>query len=280
MTRRLAVLGIVTNILLLVAKLVVGFISGSRAMIADGFNSAGDVFASVMTYIGNKLASKPGDKTHPFGHGKAEYIFSMLISISMVYIAFTVLRGSIQSIIRKGSFDFSWFLVATAAGTIVIKLALFIYSKRLGSREDNLLILANAEDHRNDVLVTSSVLIGIIFGTWGIYWVDAVVGTGISIWIGYTGFRIFKSSFRVLMDTDMEEPLKNDIVNALLSTEGVDHVDSVTAKPVGVRYIVIAKISVAGNMTVNESHGIAARIRHRLRDLKKVEDVIVHINPA
>ncbi len=280
MTGRLAVLGIVTNILLLIAKLVVGFISGSRAMIADGFNSAGDVFASVMTYIGNKMASKPGDKTHPFGHGKAEYIFSMLISISMVYIAFTVLRGSIQSILREDSFDFSWFLVATAAGTIVIKLSLFIYSKRLGSREDNLLILANAEDHRNDILVTSSVLIGILFGTWGIYWVDAVVGTCISIWIGYTGFRIFKSSFRVLMDTDMEEPLKNDIISALLSTEGVDHVDSVTAKPVGVRYIVIARISVPGDMTVNESHSIAGRIRRRLRDFKKVEDVIVHINPA
>ena len=101
-----------------------------------------------------------------------------------------------------------------------------------------------------------------------------------SIWIAFTGFRIFRSSFRVLMDTNMDTAFEKDVKTAIHSTNGIDHVDSVIAKPVGVRYILIVKVSVSGNMTVNESHSIAGQIREKLKDFKKVEDVVVHINPA
>jgi len=280
LTKQVAVLGISANVVLLVFKLIAGFASRSQAMIADGFNSAGDVFASVMTLVGNKAASKPEDQSHPYGHGKAEYIYSMIISFSLLLVAYKIFRSSLDSIIHREVFLFSWWLVIVALSTIIIKLALFFYTRNAGRREDNLLIIANSEDHRNDVLVTLSTLVGIILGTLGIHWLDGVVGIGISAWIAFTGVRIFRSSYTVLMDTNMDKSLKADIIKAIESVEGVDHVDDVTAKPIGVKYIIIVKVSVHGEMTVNESHTIAGRIRHKVRALKDVGDVVVHINPA
>ena len=280
MTKRAAVLGMAANILLLSSKLTVGFLTSSQAMIADGFNSAGDVFASTMTYTGNMISSRPEDNTHPYGHGKAEYIFSMIISFSLVLVAYKIFRSSLSSILEKEVFTFSWWLVITASATIVIKLALFIYTRKVGRKHDNLLLTANSEDHRNDVFVTSSTLLGITLGQMGIHWVDGAVGIGISLWIAYTGFKIFKSAYHVLMDTNMDCSLKEDITSAVELIEGIDHIDDITAKPVGVNYIIIVKISVDGNMTVNESHSIAARVRQKLRSLKNIKDAIVHINPV
>lgn len=279
-TRKVAILGIFANLLLLILKLVVGFISGSQAMIADGFNSAGDIFTSAATFAGNKIASKPEDRNHPYGHGKAEYIFSMMISFSLLLVAYKIFHSSLNSIIKRETFTFSFWLVGVAAVTIVLKLTLFIYTRNIGRKEDNLLILANSEDHRNDVFVTSAALLGIIFGRYGIFIVDGIVGIIISFWVAYTALRIFSSSYHVLMDTNMDDNLKKDILHVILSIPGVDHVDEITAKPIGVSFIIIVKVSVPGNMTVEQGHGIAAQIRQKIKGCKRVGDVVVHINPA
>jgi len=279
-TKKVAVMGVSANILLLGLKLAVGFLSRSQAMIADGFNSAGDVFASAMTYIGNKIASQPEDENHPYGHGKAEYIFSMIISFSLLLVAGEVLKSSVRAIVSRKVFVFSWWLVGIAVFTIIIKFGLYLYTRKTGRKEDNLLVLANSEDHRNDIFVTGSTLLGIILGVNGIYWLDGVVGIGISVWMAFTGIRIFHSSYRVLMDTNMDKILEKDILNEISSINGIDHIDKITAKPIGFKYIIIVKVSVLGDMTVNESHGIAAEIKAKLKSLKNVGDVVVHINPA
>ncbi|MBZ4646050.1 MAG: hypothetical protein PWR27_2447 [Petroclostridium sp.] len=280
LTKKIAILGIAANILLLILKLIVGFISRSQAMIADGFNSAGDVFASAMTYAGNKIASQPEDDNHPYGHGKAEYIFSMIISFSLLLVAYKIFRSSLDAILHRETFIFSWWLTGVALLTIILKSGLFIYTRNAGRREDNLLILANSEDHRNDVFVTSSTLLGIIFGSQGIYWIDGVVGIGISLWIAFIGIRIFSSSYHVLMDTTIDEALKSDIIKAIESINGVDHVDDVTAKPIGLGFIIIVKVSVKGDMTVREGHSIAAQIKQKVKGFKHAKDVLVHVNPA
>ncbi|MFZ5988111.1 MAG: cation diffusion facilitator family transporter [Bacillota bacterium] len=280
LTKRIAILGIAANVILLILKLFIGFISRSQAMIADGFNSAGDVFASAITLAGNKIASQPEDHDHPYGHGKAEYIFSMVISFSLFLVAYKIFRSSLDSILNRQGFVFSIYLVAVAVITIVLKFGLFIYTRGAGKKTENLLILANSEDHRNDVFITSSTLLGIIFGYFGIFWVDGVVGIGISLWIAFTGIKIFLSCYKVLMDTDIDKVLKADVIKAIESIKGVEHVDDVKAKPVGVSFIVIVKVSVPGDMTVQEGHSIAARIKEKLKGFKNVSDVIVHVNPT
>ncbi len=279
-TRKIALLGIGANIVLLSIKLTAGFLSRSQAMIADGFNSAGDVFASVMTLVGNSIASRPEDKDHPYGHGKAEYIFSMIISLSLMFIAFTIFKSSLSSILNNTAFKISWFLITVAIVTIVVKLSLFIYTNRVGKVLGNLLVLANSEDHRNDVFVTSGTLLGIVMGYFGYTWVDGAVGICISLWIFYTGIKIFISSFKVLMDTDIDPTFKANTYNLVKSINGVDHIDSINAKPTGAGFILLIKVSVDGEMTVNESHKIASEIKARVKDIKDVKDAVVHINPC
>lgn len=171
-TKKAGILGIFGNIFLLIIKSIVGFISGSQAMIADAANSAGDIFASLMTFIGNKIASEPKDDTHNFGHGKAEYIFSLFISISMTFVALKLLYDSIISLINNNEFESSMFLIIVCIITILVKLCLFLYTNSLSKKYPNILLDANKKDHRNDCIVTTFTLISIIFSFYNIYWFD------------------------------------------------------------------------------------------------------------
>lgn len=249
-------------------------------MIADGFNSAGDVFASIMTYLGNRIASQPQDQDHPYGHGKAEYIFSMIISFSLLIVTYEIFKRSLESIIKKDSFIFSWWLVGVALITIIIKTALWLYTHKAGKEWDNLLIVANSEDHRNDILVTISTLLGIMLGAKGLYWIDGLVGIGISIWIGYTGICIFLSAYNVLMDTNIDAEYMKRLIKDIECIHGVYNVDDINAKPIGVSFIIIIKVSVERTLTVEQGHAIASQIKHRVKEYKNVGDVVVHVNPA
>lgn len=159
------ILGIIGNIFLLIIKGLVGFISNSQAMIADSFNSAGDIFASLMTFIGNKIASKPGDEDHNFGHGKSEYIFSLLISISMIIVSIKLLIDAITSLVLKNELTYSIYLVIVCIVTILIKLGLFIYTHKLNKQLNNILLKANSKDHFNDCIITSFTLISVLLST-------------------------------------------------------------------------------------------------------------------
>lgn len=280
LTRRIALWGISVNILLLALKLTAGFTSRSQAMIADGFNSASDVFASFMTYLGNKISSLPEDNEHPYGHGKAEYIFSMIISFSLVLVAYTIFKGAVESLLNGEKPIFSWWLVTVALFTFFSKFCLYVYARKVGSIHDSLLVLANAEDHRNDVLVAIGTLIGVGFGLISIYWVDAIVGMLISLWIAFMGFKIFSSAYSVLMDTNVDKDFKLRIWKTVEDVDGVDHIDSIVAKPIGVGFIIIVKVSVNGELTVNDGHRVAAIIKEKVKMHHSAADVLVHVNPA
>ncbi len=174
--KKASILGILGNIFLLIIKTIIGFLSNSQAMIADSANSAGDIFASLMTFIGNKIASEPDDKTHNFGHGKAEYIFSLFISISMIFVSTKLLYDSAISLIHSETFTFSWFLVIVCIITILVKLSLYLYTKTLAKKYNNILLEANMKDHRNDCIVTFCTLVSILSGLFNFYILDGIVG--------------------------------------------------------------------------------------------------------
>lgn len=280
-TQRIAFLGIAANALLLCGKLIVGYAARSQAMIADGFNSAGDVFSSFMTLLGSKVGERPSDEDHPFGHGKAEYIFAFVISLSLILVAVTTFGGALTTLIQGEEFSFSIPLIGVAGATILIKLGLFLFADRFAKRYNSLLIRANAEDHRNDMFLTSGTVIGILCGLAGWMWVDGVIGMLISIWIAFTGFKILKSAYMVLLDTGVKRDFVNHLREDILNVQGVDHIDSILTSPVGAKHVVIVKASVDGNLTVHQSHAIAKQIElDILRDHENVADVIVHINPV
>ena len=278
-TKLAGILGIIGNIFLLIIKAIIGFITSSQAMIADAANSAGDIFASLMTFIGNKIASEPKDDTHHMGHGKAEYIFSMFISISMMVVSLKLLFDSIMSLINQETFEFSWMLVVVCITTIITKLALYLYTGKLAKGLDNLLLEANKKDHRNDCIVTTFTLISVLLSLINIFWFDSLVGIGISIWIFYTGLKIFIESFNVLMDKSLEQENIEKILEILKKYPEIKKYNHLNTTPVGYKYLISITIFVDGNMSTFESHKIADNLEDELDKLDFVYLAIIHVNP-
>lgn len=278
-TKRAGICGIIGNIFLLIIKAIVGFISHSQAMIADSVNSAGDIFASLMTFIGNKIASVPNDDDHNLGHGKAEYIFSMFISISMIIVSAKLLYDSVVTLIVGSELEFSWFLVGVCIATIITKLCLFLYTKKAYEKYHTILLEANMKDHRNDCVVTTFTLISVLLTLFDIYWFDSIVGIGISIWICYTGVTIFIESYNVLMDISVDDKTKDLIFDIINSYKEVQKVEDIVSTPVGDQHLVFITIGVDGNLSTFESHGLADDIEKTVTGLEKVYKTVVHVDP-
>lgn len=275
-----SVLGILGNIFLVTIKSVIGVLTKSQAMLADAFNSMSDVFSSFMTFIGNKIASKPKDEDHNLGHGKAEYIYSMLISIAMFLLAYTSLKSSFFSLIYKSTFLFSKWLVIVCLLTILIKSLLFLYTNCLSKKFKNILLEANAKDHRNDCIITLCNLISCLFALRGWYFLDGIVGLIISLWIFYTAFQIFKESYNVLMDKSIDEETKKKVYEIIHHYKEIKKINHFNATPVGYRYQISFTIFVDGNLSTFESHDIANRLEDEIEE--KVSEVyltVIHVNP-
>ena len=278
-TKKASILGVVGNLFLLVIKGIVGFIFSSQAMVADAANSAGDIFASLMSFIGNKIASEPSDESHNFGHGKAEYVFSLFISISMLFVSAKLLYDSGMSLIEQKSFTFSWFLVLVCIITIITKFYLYMYTKKIYKQYNDLLLKASMTDHRNDCILTSCTLISIIFSLFGIFWVDGIVGMAISAWIFYTGIKIFIESYNVLMDKSLDSYSKDIILDLINNYKEIKNVDEISSTPVGYQYIVTITIDVDGNMSTFDSHHIADDLEKNIEAMENIARAIIHVNP-
>lgn len=278
-TKKAGIYGIIGNIFLLIIKAIVGFVSKSQSMIADSINSASDIFASLMTFIGNKIASAPGDDDHNLGHGKAEYIFSMFISISMILVSAKLLYNSVMTLILGSEMIFSWFLVFVCIATIITKLCLYFYTKRAYKKYNSILLEANMKDHRNDCIVTSFTLISVLLTLANIYWFDSIVGIGISIWICYTGITIFMESYNVLMDISVDDKTKDLILDVAHSYPEIKDIDSIVSTPVGDKYLIFLTIKLDGNMSTFESHELADELEKNVSQLEKVYKTVVHVEP-
>lgn len=277
--KKIGVIGIISNLFLLSAKFIVGLMFKSQGLIADAVNSFGDVFSSIVTYVGGKISEKPADEDHEFGHGKAEFVASFLIGIFMVMVSIDTLYSGIMSIIRNEEFTFSYFLIIVPVVTIITKGVLCWYCTKQHKKYKSLLILSNAKDHRNDIILSIGVIVGIAFGYLGYHFIDGIVGIIISGVIIITGVKIIKEAYDVLIDKCIDIEVVNEMKNRVEQIQGVNHLDSIKSKPTGNMHMLIVKVSVEPEMTVRVSHNIAAKIRSELREYPNVYDVVVHVNP-
>lgn len=276
-----SILGIIGNVFLLIIKGIIGFITNSQAMIADAFNSTGDIFSSAMTYIGNKIASQPSDDDHNLGHGKAEYIFSMLVSIVMIFTSLLILKNAILSIINGSKYTFSFWLIVVCIVTIIIKFLLYLYTNKLAKQHNNLLIKANSKDHRNDSIMTSLTLISCICSYYDIKYIDGVVGVLITTWIIITSILIFMESYDVLMDKSISDEAKKKVYEIIKKHDEVLRVQHFNSTPIGYRYQISFTIFVDGTLSTFESHDIANTLEKEI--MKEIEDiylVVIHVNPS
>lgn len=279
-TKIASIIGILVNIFLLIIKSIIGFITKSQSMIADSFVSAGDCFSSLMTFIGNKIASKPSDNNHNFGYGKAEYIFSMMISISMIITSLFILKDSILVIINKEKYIFSIWLIIVCITAIIFKLILYIYTNYLYKKYHSLLIKANSKDHLSDAIITSTNLISCILSIYGYYYLDGVVGVLISIWILYISIKIFIESYNILIDKAIPNKVKNKVLKIIKRDPNIIKVINFNSLPLGYKYQITFTVLVDGNLSTFDSYHIISRLEEEITNtIDEIYITIVRINP-
>ncbi|EPY08115.1 cobalt-zinc-cadmium resistance protein CzcD [Paenibacillus alvei TS-15] len=279
--------GIIGNILLAGVKGIAGFLSGSQALIADAFHSASDVAGSFAVLVGLKAAKRPPDKDHPYGHGKAESIAAIVVSVLLLVVGIELAISAAKSIWNGKVVVPEWYALAAIILSIVAKESMFQYKFRLGKRLSSQALIANAWEHRSDVYSSIAALAGVggamIGGKLGISWLlylDPIAGAVVALLVLRMGYRLVLDSIHSTMDHVLHDEDANPLIRAVQSVDGVITVDELRAREHGHYVIVDVKISVNPRLTVAEGHTVAKRIKkHLLQRFIHVADVFVHVNP-
>lgn len=280
-----AIMGIVGNIFLAIVKWVIGTYANSRALIADAVNSASDVAGSLAVYYGIKVSKQPPDKDHPYGHGKAELIAAIIVSVLLMIVGIEIGRGSVEAFFKPLEPPKLLAIVAVVI-SIIIKELLFRYNLKLGKSLNSEALVVNAYEHRSDVYSSIAVLVGIgssiLGGKLNISWLvyaDPIAGLFVSIIIIKTAWRLGKESIHNTMDHVLhgeEVKVFEEIVQAV---QGVIRIDELHAREHGHYVIMDLKISVNPYITVEEGHLIGKSVKAKLLEVPNVQNVFVHINP-
>lgn len=275
-----SILGIIGNIFLSIIKGIIGFTTNSQSMIADALNSIGDVFSSLMSYIGNKIARTPRDEDHDLGHGKAEYIYSLIISEVIILVGLNTIYKSIISIYKNEVLTPNVFLIIVCIITIITKLGLYLYTNKLYKKYNNILLEASSKDHISDIFITVSNLIAIILSFMNVLYIDSIIGILICIWLIKNGVELFTKSYNVLMDKTMDLNTKDKVLNIVKKYKDIKKIQHFNTTPVGYQYQISLTIFVDGNMKTIKSHEIADKLEKEIiENIEEVYLAVIHVNP-
>ncbi len=216
-----SIVGIVCNVLLFGVKIMVGLLINSISVMADAFNNLSDAASSVISFIGVKLAQRPADKEHPFGHGRFEYISALAVAFLILQVGFSLLQSSFQKVLSPEELTFNPVLVGILFLSILIKLWLTLFNKKLGKRINSTVMLATSADSRNDVIVTSATIISaIVTGLTGAN-IDGYIGLVVSIFVMIAGINIAKETLEPLLGQAVERDVYERITKMVQSYEGI-----------------------------------------------------------
>jgi cation diffusion facilitator family transporter len=275
-------LGLAVNAGLALLKLAAGILGHSIAMIADAVNSLGDALTSIVIIYALKVAQRPADREHPYGHSRAEAIaalaVAMLIGISALAVALEAVRG----FAALHALPPLW-LLGVAAFNVVIKEGIYQYKRRVASRTGSQALVAGAWDHRCDALSSLAVLIGLAivhFAGARLIWADDLAALVVVGFILVTAVRLFRRNASLLMDEQSEPELLEEITRQALATPGVAAVEQVRARRSGLEIFVDIHVEVDAQLTVAEGHRIGHDVQERIiADVTAVSQVLVHIEP-
>ena len=212
--------GIFCNLFLFLIKLFAGIVSSSISIIADAFNNLSDMGSSLVTMFGFRLAAKPADPDHPYGHGRFEYISAFIVSGLIFMVGFELLKSSFDKIINPSPLDLSIISIIILTVSVAIKFLMFIYNKKIGKKIKSAAILATAQDSLNDVLTTSAILISVIIMMTTSINIDAYVGLVMSLYILWSGYKTAKETINPLLGEPIDEETAKTLENEIMCFEG------------------------------------------------------------
>jgi cation diffusion facilitator family transporter len=277
---RVIQVGFWVNAGLMTMKLLAGHFGRSEAVFADGMESAADFIALLSSMIALRIGSKPFDEAHPYGHGKAESLAAMVVSLVIFATGGWILFRSAHTIV-DGTYEVPGAVaVAAAFLTIITKEALFRYTSGAGTRLGSPAILASAKDHRKDAITSVSTLVGVTGAYFGLTIMDPIAAGLTSFFIFHIGYETFMSAAHDLMDGRLEDACVGDIVTIAEKVPGVEHVHEIRCRRSGQDLIVDLKLDMDPEMSVRRSHAIATEVKRLVfEQVAHVGDVMIHINP-
>lgn len=279
-------LGLGINILLSIVKTTFGVLAHSPALLAEGINSTSDVAYYVVASIFVRLANKPADDEHPYGHRQLESIASLIVGAFVIVTAITVFWDAVDKmwdlfdggVTIPGSQPFALWV---ALGTVAIKVFLFFYVRRLGKETGNPVVNALAYDHRNDIFSASAASVGIFLSQIGLPWGDPLAGALVALLILRTGIYILRESSVELMDAVPSRELAEQISTLVRDVRGVQQLEELQAHRFGPHLVVNLTIGIDGCLTVREGDNIATEVESLIcESVLNVMNVHVHYHPA
>ncbi|GAB4568969.1 MAG: cation diffusion facilitator family transporter [Anaerolineae bacterium] len=285
-TQLAVLLGLVANTLLAALKTSVGIIGHSPALLADGVNSTVDVAYYVVVGVFMRLASKPPDEDHPYGHRQFESVAGVAIGAFVMTTGITILWNALDTIfdLISGVAEFSGaalIAVYIALGTVLIKLGLVWVTRRLARQTHSATIMALAYDHRNDIFSALAATVGIVLGRMGYPWVDPLAGALVALVILRTGIDIIREASRELLTPDPGSDLVREIHDLLDAVPGVGRVEELLIHRFGPYLTVNVTIGVDGDLSVKEGDRIASAVEQALEEnVAYMRRVHVHYHPV
>lgn len=280
---RVSVVSIVGNMILSFLKLLAGIIASSGAMISDAVHSASDVFSSIIVIIGVRISAKESDKEHPYGHERLECVAAIVLATVLAITGLGIGYFAVQKI-RGGNYEElvipGKLALIAAAVSIVVKEAMFWYTRWYAKRLDSPAIMADAWHHRSDALSSIGALIGIGGAMLGYPVMEPIASLVICIFICKAAFDIFKDAIDKMVDKSCDEAFENEIKELVLNQEGVLGIDLLQTRMFGNKIYVDIEISADGEKSLKETHDIAERVHNVLEDTyPKIKHIMVHVNP-
>ena len=275
-----SVVGIFCNVLLFSVKLTIGLILSSLAVTADAFNNLSDAASSIISFVGVKMAGKPADAEHPFGHGRIEYIAALIVSFLVIEVGFTFFKSSISKIMHPEEITFDPVPFIILILSILVKLWMAFFNNKLGKRIDSKVMLATAADSLGDVITTSATVISIVICHFTSINVDAIAGlivSGIVIW---SGVSIAKDTLEPLIGQRVPSELYQKITDMVESYEGIVGAHDLIVHNYGPnRSMATIHAEVPNDVSIEASHEIIDRIE---RDAKKELNIllVIHMDPV
>lgn len=272
--------GILCNVLLFIIKSILAYFSHSISLFSDAFNNLSDSFSCIITLVGYRIAAKPADKEHPFGHGRVEYLVGLIVSIIIFLVSLELFKSSLLRIIHPEEIQFSWFYIVVFVFSIAIKIGLGYFNQKLGERIHNIAMMGAAQDSRNDVVATTAAFLGMVLSFFFPQIpFDGIFGIFVSIFVFYAGYGIAKEIFDKLIGEPADSSISNAIKELLLSQPQILGVHDMMIHDYGPgRRIGSAHIELDSSMSFMEAHEVTDDLERRISQAMNME-ITLHMDP-
>ena len=272
--------GIFCNCILFLGKLMAGWLAGSVSILADAVNNLSDASSSVVTLLGFRLAQQPADADHPFGHARYEYLSGLVVAVLILVIGVELVKSSIGKILHPEAVAFSLLTIGILVVSILVKLWMSLFFRRLGKEIKSTTLEATAVDSRNDVISTAAVLLGCLVGYVFHVNIDGYVGLAVAVFILYSGFQIAKETISPLLGEQADAELVQEIRKLVLSHDKVLGVHDLLVHDYGPgRCFASLHVELSAAEDVLVCHEIIDHIENEIKQVLNV-DMVIHYDPV